>query len=223
MPGAGIQLPKRVFFDEVIGTGQSQASGITGYTTKSYGSARYNSWLATLPPSTSAYALAATVSSSNGTTTITTGLANPDFPRAVKVCASTSQLASGNVVVSGTNQWGASVSDTIALGAAGATGVDGAVAFKTITSVVLPAATSRNAGTSGAAPSVTLGLSNIFGLDRQIDSVAACIRGAKNGTAETTAPIMNTTNHTVSFTNSATSSATAKMEVIFLPQDTSHV
>lgn len=223
MPGYSITVPRRQVVDEIISTGNTQPSGVTGLTTKSYGTPRYNSWASPLPPSTSAAILAATVSSSNGTTTLSSFLQQPDYARAVAICASTSQLASGNVSVVGTNQFGVATTDTIALGGAGAVTVNGVVPFKTITSIVLPAATSRNAGTSGAAPSITVGLTGIFGLDRTVDTVCAIIRGAKNGTAETTAPIINATYETVSFTNAATSSAGALMEVVYLAQDVVHI
>lgn len=219
MAGFNRDQPARRVVDEVITTGVAQRTGVTGWS--GFGAvARRNTWTGPfLPPSTSAYVLAITVSSSNGTTTVTTGLANPDFPRAVRLAPTTSQAATGNVVVNGTNQFGVSVSDTIALGGTGAP-VNGVKAFKTITSIVLPASTS---GSGGAAFSLTVGLSNVFGLDRAPASVAGRIGAVVNGTVESTQPTLNVANATCSFNTSATSSAGASLEVIFVPQDTTNI
>ena len=150
MPGYSVTVPRRQLVDEIIGTGTEQATGTTGRVAKGMGTPRYNSWATPLPPSTSARLLAATVSSSNGTTTLTTFLGQPDYPRAVRIAASTSGNASGNVSVVGVNQWGEAATDTIALGGAGAVSVDGAIAFKTISSIVLPAASSGTGTQPGA-------------------------------------------------------------------------
>lgn len=205
--------PARKVVQEIISNGNAIPSGITGLSLKQHGSL-YQSWATPLPPSSSARVLALTASSSTAAVTVTTGLTNPDYPRAVKIAPSTSHLATTSVVINGTNQWGATAQDTVAMNGSG-TAVDGSVAFKTITSVVLPASTSQSC-------SYTIGLSNKFGLMREVATVAACIRGAVNGTAETTAPIINKTNHTASFTTAATSSAGALVEVVYLHSDVKH-
>ena len=66
--------------------------------------------------------------------TITTGITNPDFPRLLSI--DSDGAASGNVVITGTNIRGETVTDTIALNTT--TEVAGVVAFKTITSIQLP-------------------------------------------------------------------------------------
>jgi len=66
--------------------------------------------------------------------TITTGITNPDFPRLLSI--DSDGVASGNVVITGTNIRGETVTDTIALNTT--TEVAGVVAFKTITSIQLP-------------------------------------------------------------------------------------
>ena len=68
--------------------------------------------------------------------TITSGITNPDFPRVLQI-DSDEGGATGDVVITGTNIRGEVVTDTIALN--GTTAVDGVVAFKTITSILLPA------------------------------------------------------------------------------------
>lgn len=219
MGGFDVRMPRRILVDEVITTGTGQATGVTGWTGQG-AATRYNSWATPLPPSSSAKVLAATVSSSNAITTVTAGLSNPDYPRAVRICPSTSQTATGNVLVNGTNQFGTTKQDIIALGGAGAN-VDGAIAFKTITSIVLPISSSGT-GTQ-AAVSVTVGLTNIFGLDRKVASIGSVVSAVKNGTLETTAAVLSATNWTAKFTSAATSSAGALMEIFFIPQDTANI
>lgn len=219
MAGFDPLFPRRKVVDEIITTGTVQKTGVTGWTGQG-AAPRYNAWATPIGPSSSGYIAGLQASSSNGTTSLTISN-SPDYPRAVQIYPTTSQKASGNITVTGVNQWGESATDTIALGGAGSSKLTGSVAFKTISTIVMPAASSGT-GTQ-AAVSASVGVSNIFGLDRQIASVAAAIRGAVNGTAETTAPIMNATYHTASFTTAATSSAGATVELFFLPQDTKHI
>ncbi len=235
MSGFDRLFPARKVVDEIITSGVTQPTGVSGWTGQG-AVARYNVWTGPfLPPSSSARVLAATNASSSAVTVVTAGLSNPDFPRAVRVCASTSAFVSANssvaVLVTGTNQFGETVTDTISMGN-GPGPVDGTVAFKTITSVTLPAC-------SSASTPFTIGLSNIFGLDRKTASVAACIRGAVNGTVEATAPVIGVASSsgvvspassgglgsraTAKFSTSATSSAGATLEILFVPQDTTHI
>lgn len=227
--------PPRIVVDEIITSGTALRTGTTGWTAQS-GSIRYNSWATPRPPSSSAFVLASTLSSSNSTTTVTTGITAPDYPRAVRVCASTSALATGAVLVNGTDQFGATVQDSINMGGVGgAAGVDGILAFKTITSIVLPA------GSSGSGtyvmPSYTVGLSNVFGLDRLAGSVGAVVRGVVNGTVEATAPLIgipassysggggglaSAARATAKISSAATSSAGALVEIFYVPQDMTH-
>lgn len=210
-------LPSRLVVDEVIVSGKTVSSGTTLPVSNSVGF-MYSKWTPVLyPPSTSAYVTAVQLASSSVTTTLAgfsssaapANFGQPDFARAVRVCPSTSANVTGNVLVVGTNQFGATVTDTIAM-----TGVqvDGNVAFKSITSVVLPA-------TSSALTPFTIGLSNTFGLTRKFASVSACIRGSVNGTAETTAPILNTTYYTAKFNTSASSSAGNLLDIAYFHTD----
>lgn len=234
MPGWNPLFPRRIVVDEVITTGNTQSTGVTGWTAQA-AVGRYNSWATPLPPSSSARVLAVTNASTSASTTVTAGLANPDYPRAVRVCPSTSAFVAANssvaVIINGTNQFGATVADTISLGN-GAGPIDGLIAFKTITSIVLPAC-------SSPLTPFTFGLSNIFGLDRTPTSAAAAITASVNGTAETTRPIISgpSSSGTVSpatgpavpsratakFSTAATSSAGALVEIFFVPQDVVHI
>ena len=68
--------------------------------------------------------------------TVTTGITNPDYPRALAVVGSVAGIA-GNVVIAGTNYAGEAITDTIALD--GTTSKPGTKAFKTVTSITVPA------------------------------------------------------------------------------------
>ena len=70
--------------------------------------------------------------------TITTGITNPDYPRALAVAGNAAGIA-GNVVIAGTNYAGEAITDTIALD--GTTSKPGTKAFKTVTSITVPAQT----------------------------------------------------------------------------------
>lgn len=89
-----------------------------------------------------------------GTTTVTTAITNPDFPRVLAITGG-ALLMAGNVVITGTDISGASITDTIALN--GTTQVAGAKAFATVTSIVVP--TRTNVGDT-----VTIDTLNKFGM-----------------------------------------------------------
>lgn len=80
--------------------------------------------------------LAATLLVQTVTKTVTTGITNPDFPRNLTVKGNDANVT-GNVVINGTDILNAVLTETIAL--SGASAVVGTKAFKTITSIVLPA------------------------------------------------------------------------------------
>lgn len=241
MSGFDRLLPGRKVVNEIITDGVAQKTGYANW--NGFGAvARLNSWAGPfLPPSSSAYVMATQQASTSAALTITTftssaaaGLNSPDFPRAVRVCPSTSALVAANssvaVLVTGVNQFGQTVTDTISMGN-GAGPVDGTVAFKSISSIVLPAC-------SSALTPFTVGLSNIFGLDRTAGNISGVIRGAVNGIVESTAPVFAASSSgtvspalaaatlsrgTVKFSTAATSSAGAALEVLYVPQDTTHI
>jgi hypothetical protein len=86
--------------------------------------------------------------------TIATGLTNPATPRSLRVKGNAAN-ESGNVVITGTNYNNEVITETIALN--GATAVEGTKAFKTITSVALPALTT-------AGDTVSIGFGNKLGM-----------------------------------------------------------
>ena len=70
--------------------------------------------------------------------TITAGLVNPDYPRALAVVGSVAGIT-GDVTITGTNMAGETITETLALN--GTTAKAGTKAFKTVTGVVLPVQT----------------------------------------------------------------------------------
>lgn len=134
--------------------------------------------------------LGATTQPTSGTTVVTTGITNPGVARCVRVVGNQA-TCTGNLVVAGKNQFGESITDTLAIN--GTTPVNGVKAFKTISSITVP--------TRGAASdSITVGPDVKLGLDRRIsDAGAACLVASVDGTREGTLPTLNSTNHTVAF------------------------
>lgn len=88
-----------------------------------------------VPDAVSATAVMAATNLGAEASNVTTGLTNPDVPRNVTIKGNVSGIT-GNVVVTGTNVNGDTITDTIALN--GTTEVAGVKAFKTVTSVALP-------------------------------------------------------------------------------------
>ena len=111
----------------------------------------------TAPDAPSATAVHAAVTLADGaTTTVTTSITNPDFPRIITAKgAMAGGSLTGNVVITGTNIRGEAITDTIALNNNGE--IAGVKAFKTISSILLPARVS-------AGDTVSIGISDKLGL-----------------------------------------------------------
>lgn len=111
------------------------------------------------------------------TQTITTGITSPDVVRNV-VAKGAIATSTGNVVVTGTDYAGTSISETIAL--SGTTVVAGLKAFATITQIVLPV-------TSGGGDGVSVGVGSKLGLPFTLTKNT--VREAyNNNVLESTAP-----------------------------------
>lgn len=111
--------------------------------------------------------------------TITTGITNPDVARNVVVKGAIS-TSTGNVVVTGTDLAGSTITETIALN--GTTAVAGAKAFATVTEIDLPV-------TSGAGDGVSVGIGSALGL-AYTSTNNPILKGMvfNNGVRETTDP-----------------------------------
>lgn len=128
------------------------------------------------PAAASATAVHAAIALTNSTQNVATAITNPDVPRTVTVKGNASGIT-GNVVITGTNVKGESITDTIALN--GSTEVEGIKAFKTVTNIALPAET--HAGTD----TVSVGRANKFGLPHIVANAALLLVKLFNGSADT--------------------------------------
>lgn len=109
------------------------------------------------------YVHAAVTLPATGTTVVTTAITNPDFPRTVTAKGNASLIA-GDVVIVGTNIADEEITDTIALN--GSTEVEGVLAFKTVTSITVPAKTNASGDT------VSVGVGKKFGLPHLVANAA---------------------------------------------------
>jgi len=91
--------------------------------------------------------------------TITTGITNPDVPRVLKVQpgGTNTDLGNGVVVVTGLNVEGRTITDSFQLVDGDSTEIEGTKAFKTVSSILVPAA-------EGKAATVSVGYTNKLGL-----------------------------------------------------------
>jgi uncharacterized protein (DUF433 family) len=112
---------------------------------------------------------------------VTTAITNPAVPRNISVKGNAAGVI-GDVVITGTNYAGEAITETIALN--GATAVEGAKAFKTVTKIDLPVEV--HAGTD----TVSVGWGDKLGLPYKLSHntvLAAYHDNAKEGTAPTVA------------------------------------
>ena len=153
--------------------------------------------------------LALTSLTAGAQTGITAGITNPDFPRIARIVAAKSGMTpvAGNVVVHGTDVNGNSISDTIALN--DTTAVNGVKAFKTITSIDLPARTNATGDQVSVGGGAALGLQDTL----QNNTVFAAF---VNGAQESTAPTVVTNSTDVSQNVVTTNTATAGHKVVIL-------
>lgn len=102
---------------------------------------------------------ALTATSSSVTTTITTFAAQPDVPRNVTITTggTTDDCKAANVTVTGTNFYGASITEAIAIADNQAGTSSGLKAFKSVSSVAIPAQ-------DGAACTYAVGVGDVLGL-----------------------------------------------------------
>lgn len=135
----------------------------------------------TAPAAPSATSMIASITTAVVTTT---GLTQPDVARVCRIASGgSSHNATGNVVITGKDKRGATVTDTITLN--GNTAVDGVVAMTSVTSV-------DTTGVSGigANATVTVGYGAALGLSRKLPGGVADsgILGTSNGVYEGTRP-----------------------------------
>jgi len=106
--------------------------------------------------------------------TITTGITNPDVPRTITITGNQAGEA-GNVVIAGTDAAGNSITDTIALN--GTSTVEGVRAFKTVTSITVPAKTNDG-------DTVSVGWGKKLGLPHKVYNASCLLVKLFNGSAD---------------------------------------
>lgn len=94
----------------------------------------------------------------NAAQTVSTGITNPDFPRALSITGNNGNVT-GNVVITGTNIRGETITNTIA--ASGSSTVVGTKAFASVTSIQLPSFGADDTETISVGISDKLGLQSI--------------------------------------------------------------
>lgn len=133
---------------------------LIGELQSSKGYIRVQNWNTTPPAAAAATAVHTDITTAVVTTT---GITNPDVPRVLSVVeGGATHTATGNVVIAGTDIRGNAITDTITLN--GNTTVNGAKAFKTVTSIDTTGVTGI-----GAASTVQVGIAAKLGLDRLYD------------------------------------------------------
>jgi len=145
-----------------FGTTPSGVSGVVGRGLTTY---------TTTPVVGTAVYVHAAITLTSSTQTVTTSITNPDWPRIVTIKGNASGNA-GNVTITGTDIAGAALTDTIALN--GATEVLGVKAFKTVTSIALPAET--HAGTD----TCSIGVGNKVGFPVSIPNASLVVAKSFN-------------------------------------------
>ena len=130
------------------------------------------------------YYATATATSGSVTTEVTSFLnsGRPDYARNVTITpgGTTTDVAAGNIVVTGTNIFGETITESIAIAANASSAVTGASAFATITSVLFPIQ-------DGAAATFTIGTGSKLGLGRCFPAAPICLDAYLGGTVEGTA------------------------------------
>lgn len=131
------------------------------------------------PDAASLVAVHAAVTLADGeTTTVTTGITNPDVPRALQIKGNQAGVT-GNVVITGKNINDETITETIVANAANA--VQGNKAFKSVSQIVMPAR-------AGAGDTISVGFNDKLGMPYLLSHntvLAAYLNNAKEGTAPT--------------------------------------
>ncbi len=120
--------------------------------------------------------------------TITTGIVNPDVPRAVSATAdgTSGDIKAIQVIVTGTNIDDEVITETLPAFTANTAGtVSGSKAFKTVTQIVIPAHDGTGATTS-------VGILDKLGLDRLLPNGNTVFLMTADGVKEGTAPTVVT-------------------------------
>jgi hypothetical protein len=120
--------------------------------------------------------------------TVTSFVAQPDVPRNLVITpgGTTTDVEECNVVVTGTNFFGQSITETFAFAANASSATTGSKAFKTVTSIAFPA----NCESGGFAATWSVGYGEKLGLKRCMDSAGHSVMSTVGGAYESTRATM---------------------------------
>lgn len=137
--------------------------------------------------STTATLTATNNPSTSAALVVTAGITNPDVPRNLTVTTggSTADCAAGNVTVTGTNYFGKSITENLAISDQQNGTTTGNKAFKTVKSISLPAEQTTHGCTFAVGRGVKLGLKRC--MDQAGYLAWAAVDGAFEGTRPTVA------------------------------------
>lgn len=130
-------------------------------------------------------AVHAAIADTGATNVVTTSITNPDAARNITATpgGTTGNVTAVQVIIAGTNFEDQPITETLpAFTAASSSAVTGSKAFKTVTSITLPA--------NGTSVTTAIGLGSKLGLPRRVSRntvLAAFLNGVKEGTAPTIA------------------------------------
>lgn len=122
--------------------------------------------------------------SNSATTTVSSGfLAQPDVCRGLQITpgGTTASVPAGDVVVTGTNIFGESITENFTFSANASTATDGTKAFCSVTQVVFPIQ-------DGAGATYDVGINDELGLKRCMDSAGHLVMAVFDGAYEATRP-----------------------------------
>lgn len=146
---------------------------------------------------------ALTATSATLVTTISTFSAQPDVPRNIVITTggTTASCSATTVVVNGTNFFGQTIAENFAITSTQNGATTGAKAFKTVTSVVIPAQT------NGSGCTMSVGTGTKLGLKACMASADHFIHAGLGGVKEATAPTVAASASAVESNTAALSSA----------------
>lgn len=136
-------------------TGLSNSQNLKNLYSVSFGYTDYHKKVS----GASATAVLAATATATTSQTVTSGITQPDVPRALSVTpgGTTSQLLDSAVVITGTNVEGKVITESFQLVPSSGAVINGTKAFKTVTSVFIPSQ-------GGAAATVAVGTRNALGV-----------------------------------------------------------
>lgn len=143
------------------------ASRMTGGTLKNKNlysnSFGYTEYQKAIAAASATAVLSSTTLSASADTTVTTGITNPDVPRALSVTVggTASSVNTGAVVITGTNVEGKVITERFIMTIATTGVINGVKAFKEVTSVTAPKQ-------AGSGVTITVGTQNILGVNHRL-------------------------------------------------------